>query len=71
MRIAFGGARLRGLEDFENVCFALASGLLDGYCALEAPEMLESVDKADCERFLLDVLRPERFAFAIYEPKKD
>lgn len=65
------GARLRGLEDFENVCFALASGLLDGYCALEAPEMLESVDKADCERFLLDVLRPERFAFAIYEPKKD
>ena len=65
------GARLRGLEDFESVCFALASGLIEGYCALEGPELLERIDKADCERFLLDVLRPERLAFAIYEPKKD
>ena len=65
------GARLRGLEDFESICFALASGLFDGYCALDGPTVLESVAKADCERFLLDVLRPERLALAIFEPKKE
>ena len=30
------GARLRGLEDFDNVCVSMAMGLLDGYCALDA-----------------------------------
>ena len=65
------GARLRGLEDFENVCFALAAGTLDGYCALEGLTLLESIDKADCERFLLDVLRPERLALAICEAEKE
>ena len=65
------GARLRGLEDFESVCFALASGTREGYCALDGPTMLESVEKAECERFLLDVLQPERLALAILEPKKE
>lgn len=65
------GARLRGLEDFESVCFALASGLFDDCCALDAPGMLESVSRADCERFLLDAFHPERLALAIFEPKKD
>lgn len=65
------GARLRGLEDFESVCFALASGVFAGYCALEGPQLLEGIGKADCERFLLETLRPERLAMAIFEPKKD
>lgn len=65
------GARLRGLEDFESVCFSLASGLFAGYCALDGPAMLERIGKADCERFLLDTLRPERLAMAVYYPKKD
>ena len=37
------GARLRGLEDFDNVCVSMAMGLLDGYCALDAFRLLESV----------------------------
>lgn len=65
------GARLRGLEDFESVCFALASGTMEGYCALDGLTMLESVEKAECERFLLDVLQPERLALAILESKKE
>lgn len=65
------GARLRALEDFESVCFALAAGLFEGYCALDSLTMLERVEKAECERFLLDALQPERLALAVFEPKKE
>lgn len=65
------GSRLRALEDFETVCLSTAFGLFDGYCALEAPELLEQVTQEDCERFLRDELPAERLALAVYEPKKD
>ena len=65
------GARLRGLEDFENVCLALACDLFEGFCALDSIAMLADIRKEECERFLRETLRPERLALAIYEPKKD
>ena len=64
------GARLRGLEDFENVCVSLASGVFEGYCALDSFEVLESVDIEDCRRFVAESLLPERLAMSIIEPKK-
>lgn len=65
------GAKLRGLEDFESVCFASADGLLNGFCALSGPGLLESISREDCEAFLRGALRPERLAVAVYEPKKE
>lgn len=65
------GARLRGLEDFENVCFSLAMGQFEGYCALDAVELLGSVTKDQCEAFLLETLRPERLALSILEPERN
>ena len=64
------GARLRGLEDFENVCIALVEGLFDGYCALDATELLQSVTRQECEAFLRQELRPERLALSIIEPRR-
>lgn len=64
------GARLRGLEDFENVCVALASGIFEGYCALDSFSVLESVDIEDCRRFVAEHLKPERLAMSVIEPKK-
>ncbi|MBO5556007.1 MAG: insulinase family protein, partial [Oscillospiraceae bacterium] len=64
------GARLRGLEDFESVCVSLATGLFDGYCALDAVSLLEQIDKAECEAFLREALAPERLSIAILEPRK-
>lgn len=63
------GARLRGLEDFDNVCVALASGVFDGFNALDSLPLLESVTKGECEDFLRACLRPERLALSIVEPK--
>lgn len=65
------GARLRGLEDFESVCVGLAEGQFEGYCPLDAPAVLESLTRDECERFVREQLRPERFAISIIEPKKD
>ena len=64
------GARLRGLEDFESVCIALAESLFEGCCALDATELLQSVTKAECEDFLRRELREEKLALSIIEPRR-
>ncbi len=69
-RRASYGARLRGLEDFDNVCVAMAMGVFDGYCAFDAPELLRSITRAECEAFVREALAPERLAISIIEPKK-
>ena len=63
------GARLRGLEDFDNVCVALAAGEFEGYCALDSVELLGSVTREECEAFVRENLAPERLAISIIEPK--
>ena len=64
------GARLRGLEDFGSVCVSLASGAFEGYCSLDAIEMLGSVTRAECEAFVREAMAPGRLALSIIEPKK-
>lgn len=64
------GARLRGLEDFDNVCVSLAMGSFEGYTAFDAPALLESVTKSECEAFIADTLAPERLALSIIEAKR-
>ncbi len=65
------GARLRGLEDFESVCVALATAQFEGFCPLDAPELLGEITRAECEAFVRENLLPERFALSIIEPKKE
>ena len=64
------GARLRGLEDFDNVCVSLAGGVFDGFCALDAFRLLEGVTREDCRRFVEENLTAERMAMSIIEAKK-
>ena len=65
------GARLRGLEDFDNVCVSMAMGLFDGYCALDAFRLLESVTAEECRRFAAENLCRERLAMSVIEPKSN
>jgi len=64
------GARLRGLEDFDNVCVSMVLGEFDGYCALDAIELLGSITCAECSAFVRESLAPERLALSIIEPEK-
>ena len=63
------GSRLRGLEDFESVCLSTATGVFDGYCAFDAPAVLETVTRAECEAFIRENLAPERLALAVMRRK--
>lgn len=62
------GARLRGLEDFDGLCAALASSAFSGYCSLDAFELLDGISKDECEKFLCEVLTPERLALSVLFP---
>ncbi len=64
------GARLRGLEDFESTCIALAEGVFRDYCVLDAAQLLQQVTREDCEDFLRRELPAERLALSIIEPRR-
>ena len=64
------GARLRGLEDFENVCVSMAVGVFDGYCAFDAPPVLDSISIEECRSFIVESLAPERLAMSVITPGK-
>lgn len=63
------GSRLRGLEDFDNVCVSLATGYFSGFQMLDGIELLESVAVSECQDFIRRCLVPEGLALAIIEPK--
>ncbi len=65
------GARLRGLEDFDNVCVTMAMSAFEGYCAFDSVEILESVTKEECEDFITENLAADRLALAVVKPGKD
>ncbi len=65
------GARLRGLEDFENVCLSVVDGVFDGYEALDAIAMLDGIERRECEDFIVANLSPERIAVSVITPKKE
>lgn len=62
------GARLRGLEDFDNMCISMVTGLFGGYCSLDSFEVLESIGIAECEEFLTTFMAPERLAMSVLSP---
>lgn len=64
------GSRLRGLEDFDDVCVSLAMGIMEGYCTFDAMEMLHSIRKEDCEAWISENLAPEKLAVSIVRPLK-
>ena len=64
------GSRLRGLEDFDSLCCALADGVFGGYCALDAFDALESVSKSECEDYIRRYLSPDRLAMSVILPLK-
>ena len=64
------GARLRALEDFDNVCVSLAMDSFDGYCSFDSFELLEEITAEDCRRFVAEELAPERLALSIVAPKR-
>ena len=64
------GARLRALEDFDNVCVSLAMDHFDGYCSFDSFDLLDGITAEDCRRFVAEELAPERLALSVITPKR-
>lgn len=67
-RAGIGGA-LRGMEDFDDVCVSLALDEFDGFCYLDYPSVIATIEKSECEAFIRETLLPERMALSILEAK--
>ena len=61
------GARLRGLEDFENVCISLVEGQFEHFDALSAIPMLSEIKVSDCNHFIRRVMKAENFVMSVIE----
>lgn len=64
------GARLRGLEDFDSLCVSLATSAFDGYCGLDAFEILTEIDIKECEDFLTYNMSDAKLAMSVLNPIK-
>lgn len=64
------GSRLRGLEDFDSICVSLATSALNGYCGLDAFEVLTQIDIKECEEFLTYNMSDAKLAMSVLNPIK-
>ena len=71
LRRAGIGSALRSMEDFDDVCVSLALDEFDGFCYLDYPVVMASIEKSECEAFIRDTLCPERLAISIVKAKQE
>lgn len=64
------GARVQGLNSFENLCIELAQGHFAGFEFLSFPQAFESIQRRHVEEYLKAVVTPERCALAVVRPKE-
>jgi predicted Zn-dependent peptidase len=67
-RRASYGARLRGLESFDDLCFNVVQGHFGGYCPLDAFDLLPLINASECAAFIMENLQPERLALSVITP---
>ena len=64
------GSRLRGLESFDSLCLAQMDGYFEGYAPLDSFEILESIEKSECEKFITEYLAEEKLVLSVVLPMK-
>ena len=63
------GAKVRGLNSFENLCIELAQGHFAGYEYLCFPKVYDGIQRCHVEEYLRDTAVSERCALAVVRPK--
>ena len=71
IRRASFGASLRELNSFESIAVSLADGYFRGFDALRFPEVYDTIERSDIERFLRENVVEARRAISVIEPKKE
>ena len=73
MRLKKGvyGAKVRGLNSFENLCVGQAQSFFAGYDFLEFPEIFAELEKSDAEQLIARWVVKERTALSVVLPKRE
>ena len=64
------GRLLRSLDSFEELCSRSCGHFFDGEEFFLSEEVFRSVEQAEIEQFVRDVLLPERSAISVILPKR-
>lgn len=65
------GAKVRGLNSFENLCVGQAQSFFAGYDFLDFPEIFAGLEKSDAERMIAKWVVTERTALSVVLPKEE
>lgn len=65
------GARIRGLDSFDSLCFRLCAYYFSGFDYFRFLEIYESVKQEDVQKFIGQVITPERCSLSVIEPKEE
>ena len=69
-RSAFG-RRIRDLDSFDSTCFRICAYHFDGYDYFQFPSVYTQIDRSEICSFLERVVRRERCALCVMEPKEE
>lgn len=65
------GSRLRGLDNFDSVCFRICAYHFSGFDYFCFPEVYESVKIEDVQNYIRQMVTPERCSLSVIEPKEE
>lgn len=65
------GGRIRSLDSFDSVCFRICAYHFSGFDYFRFPEIYESVKAEDVQKFISQVVVPQRCSLSVIEPKEE
>ena len=65
------GRRIRGLDSFESTCFRLCAYHFSKFDYFRIPKIYEKITKEEIQKFIQQVVSPDRMCLAVITPKKE
>lgn len=65
------GSRIRSLDSFDSVCFRICAYHFSGFDYFRFPEIYESVKAEDVQKFISQVVVPQRCSLSVIELKEE
>ena len=65
------GSRIRSLDSFDSVCFRICAYHFSGFDYFRFLELYESVKAEDVQKFIGQVVVPQRCSLSVIEPKEE
>ena len=68
VKLAFVGAELRALNNFDNICYNVSKGYFKRYDPFISIETIESITQDEVREFISEYINSDRFAVSVINP---